>query len=136
MSGNAQINLYHTFEIEICCSCDVTFAVPRATSTRWQQTGETFCCPYGHKQHYGSNENSELKEKLKQAKKKIEFYSDSLDEVNIENGHLRHTVRAEKGAKTKLKKRIANGVCPCCKRSFTNVKRHMDTQHPEYGKGK
>lgn len=39
-----------------------------------------------------------------------------------------------KGEVTKLKKRIANGVCPCCKRSFCNLAAHMKTQHPEYTK--
>lgn len=26
----------------------------------------------------------------------------------------------------------ACGVCPCCNRSFTNVRRHMTSQHPDY----
>jgi hypothetical protein len=30
--------------------------------------------------------------------------------------------------------RIGNGVCPCCNRSFTNLRRHMTTKHPEYPK--
>ena len=29
-------------------------------------------------------------------------------------------------------KRIHKGVCPCCNRSFTNLKRHMETKHPEH----
>ena len=39
---------------------------------------------------------------------------------------------AEKGAKTKLKKRIANGVCPCCNRSFKDLHRHMTTKHSDF----
>lgn len=31
-----------------------------------------------------------------------------------------------------MKKRTANGVCPCCTRSFTNLQRHMKSQHPDY----
>jgi hypothetical protein len=33
---------------------------------------------------------------------------------------------------TKLRKRVANGVCPCCKRKFSNVVLHMRQEHPEY----
>lgn len=38
----------------------------------------------------------------------------------------------EQASKARLKKRIKNGVCPCCTRSFTNVQRHMATKHPDY----
>jgi len=41
---------------------------------------------------------------------------------------------AERSARVRLKKRIACGVCPCCKRTFTNLARHISGQHPEYGK--
>lgn len=29
-------------------------------------------------------------------------------------------------------RRIAAGVCPCCRRSFTDLARHMSSQHPDY----
>lgn len=32
----------------------------------------------------------------------------------------------------RLKKRVAAGVCPCCTRSFQNLRRHMATKHPEH----
>lgn len=28
--------------------------------------------------------------------------------------------------------RVKNGVCPCCNRSFQNLKRHMNTKHPNW----
>ncbi len=39
---------------------------------------------------------------------------------------------AQQGANTKLKKRVANGVCPCCNRTFKDLARHMAGQHPEF----
>jgi len=39
---------------------------------------------------------------------------------------------AQKGVTTRIKNRVANGVCPCCKRSFTDLRRHMETKHPKY----
>lgn len=42
--------------------------------------------------------------------------------------------RAQKGQNTRLKNRIAAGVCPCCNRSFQNVARHMAGQHPDFQK--
>lgn len=40
--------------------------------------------------------------------------------------------RAEKGAKTKLIRRAAAGVCPCCRRTFANMAEHMRKQHPKF----
>ena len=31
--------------------------------------------------------------------------------------------------------RVEHGVCPCCKRSFSALARHMATKHPEYADG-
>ena len=39
---------------------------------------------------------------------------------------------AQKGVTTKLKKRIAHGLCPCCRRTFENLQDHMAHLHPEY----
>jgi hypothetical protein len=27
---------------------------------------------------------------------------------------------------------VANGVCPCCNRTFQNLARHMAGKHPDY----
>ena len=37
-----------------------------------------------------------------------------------------------KGQVTRIKKRVANGVCPCCNRTFKDLAAHMSTQHPDY----
>jgi hypothetical protein len=39
---------------------------------------------------------------------------------------------AQKGATTRAKKRHAAAVCPCCNRSFVQLRRHMENKHPGY----
>jgi hypothetical protein len=44
---------------------------------------------------------------------------------------------AQRGQTTKARnqlERVGNGVCPCCTRSFTNLRRHMATKHPGFKK--
>ncbi len=36
---------------------------------------------------------------------------------------------------TKVKKRAANGVCPCCNRTFSDLARHMKAKHPDFAEG-
>lgn len=48
---------------------------------------------------------------------------------------LDYQERAVKAAGTrasKLKLRAANGVCPCCNRTFKQLAAHMSSQHPKY----
>ena len=134
--GEAQVRIIHDYTVIDCCNCKMLFAVPEEIDNRWLKTGSTFYCPQGHPQHYTKSENQKLKKQLDLAKKKLERTERELAWAETAKQNLRNTIRAEKGAKTKLKKRIANGVCPCCKRSFANVKRHMDGQHPGYGNKK
>ena len=48
------------------------------------------------------------------------------------------TIRVLKGHRTRLKRRLANGVCPVpgCKRSFSDhaMVRHLATVHPDFTK--
>jgi uncharacterized protein (UPF0212 family) len=48
---------------------------------------------------------------------------------------LREERKATRTLKTQLKKvhvRVGHGVCPCCNRSFAQLRRHMAAKHPEY----
>lgn len=46
--------------------------------------------------------------------------------------NLEAALNKEQASKARLKKRVKNGVCPCCTRSFTNLRRHISTKHPDY----
>ena len=56
-------------------------------------------------------------------------------DVRCRNATLRRRLSATKGVVTRTNNRISNGVCPCCTRSFQNLKRHMTSQHPGYKVG-
>lgn len=113
------IAIEESFEIEHCCSCGVAFALPARFMLVLRQTHQSFYCPNGHSQSYtGKSEAERLKEQL-QAEQRA--HAETIDRRYV----------AEREA-AKLKKRIGNGVCPCCTRNFTNLQRHMKTQHPNF----
>jgi DNA repair exonuclease SbcCD ATPase subunit len=43
---------------------------------------------------------------------------------------------AQKAQTTKARKRAAAALCPCCNRSFVQLRRHMETKHPGYDPAK
>lgn len=117
----------------ICCyKCHMLFAVPAHAHERWRDTGEYFWCPNGHSQHYTTSTVQKLRNELDQMKRAKEWHeARSRDEREARERTERRLV-AQRGASTRLRNRIKNGVCPCCTRTFVNVARHMATRHPEF----
>lgn len=117
--------------VDECCVCGVRFAWPedlreKKLTERQDPTRNGFFCPNGHSQHFsGKPEADLLRERLQVEKENAAFW-------RTESQRVARQAAAARGVTTKLKRRIANGVCPCCKRSFANVARHMASQHPEY----
>ena len=44
----------------------------------------------------------------------------------------RHRANGYKGHATRISKRVKNGVCICCNRTFADLARHMATKHPTF----
>jgi hypothetical protein len=55
-----------------------------------------------------------------------------LDQMRADRNQAKRSLAAQKGVTTRIKRRVANGVCPCCKRTFQDLARHMAGQHPRY----
>lgn len=109
-----------------CSECGVLFAIGSRFMEERRADHETFYCPNGHTQYYPQKSEAEmLRQQLKWAESSAQSWRDQAETAE-------HRRRAEKAAKTRLKNRIANGACPCCRRSFTDLARHMATQHPNY----
>lgn len=116
-----------TLAIEECCNCHIAFAMPAEFMQQARGAGPkvTFYCPRGHAQHYTVSEVQRLKDRLERAEARASAARDQADAAE-------RSRRAYKGELTKVRKRIGNGVCPCCNRHFANVERHMAGQHPGY----
>lgn len=112
---------------ETCCNCGTPFAIESALLAAFKKDhARSFTCPNGHSQHYIGQTEAE-RERARAVR---------AEEVAAQNRRLYEGERLEserlRKVQGKLKKRIANGVCPCCHRSFIALKRHMDTKHPDY----
>jgi len=114
-------------ETETCSNCGIVFAMPVDYQRRRRKDHKSFYCPAGHGQHYtGATEEQKLKRELERRESEL---TDARDRAN------RLMAERDAAAKThrKMRTRVANGVCPCCNRSFENLRNHMKSQHAEYG---
>jgi hypothetical protein len=106
----------------VTCWCGMTHGVPqelRDYQVREHRDGRDFSvyCPLGHAYHpSGKAQYLIERERAEVLDARLTATEDQLAAANLD--------------RKRLAKRARNGVCPCCHRSFANVKRHMDSQHP------
>ena len=116
-----------TIEAHQCGQCSIWFGVPSNFLGERRRDGKTFYCPLGHARVYRVTDIQGLQKKLDRER---EYARQQTENFKAE----RRSHIATKGKLTKTKNRIAKGVCPCCNRSFTQLERHIATQHPEFSK--
>jgi len=120
--------------IETCCheGCGVTFAITSGLYDLRKRDGKSFFCPNGHGQFFTNNDAKKF-EDMKAARARAEsdakYYREEAESKS-------RSLNTTKGHITRMKNRIANGVCPCCNRSFEDLHAHMKTKHPKYSETK
>lgn len=118
-----------------CWRCKCEYALPVALYQAAKASERiNFYCPYGHEAHYPAGETNEDKlrrERDRLAQRLVEK-DDAIKFQREQREKAERQLSATKGVVTKIKKRVGNGVCPCCNRSFHNVARHMQSEHPEW----
>lgn len=121
---------------EDCCNCGITFGMPKDFQQHKIANKTSFYCPNGHAQSYVGQTDSQKAREAEAKALRLERDRDYWmgEERKEREGRVaaEHRERAQKAAKTRLKNRVAKGVCPCCKRHFANVQKHIEGQHPDF----
>lgn len=123
-----------TLTVINCGECGGIYAINERYRQGQEQVGGSWHCPYcecGWGYAHNS-ENERLKRDLQLKEAELTRQLQRLDQTKAALRETESRRRAEKGAKTKLKKRAASGICPCCNRYFVEVHKHMLSQHPEF----
>ena len=134
MGSNLAFHTELDFYVVNCGCCGGVYAILERVRLQKEREGKSWTCPYcatgwGYQ---GNGTNAELKRQLKQAERDLQSQKKRTEWAKEEARHAESRRRGEKAAKTRIQNRIANGVCPCCQRSFKNLHRHMQNKHPDY----
>lgn len=109
-----------------CGGCGIPFFVPTKWNRAKVENHGSFHCPNGCNRVYtGKTKAEKLAEELEQEKQRRIKEGQELQDKWLD----------ALGEKTKLEKklkRVSNGVCPCCNRTFQNLHQHMKKQHPDH----
>ncbi len=124
----SELNINTTYTTIDCPNCGILFAITQELEERRRGDGKSFYCPNGHSMSY----HGSTSEKLKKERDRSANLVARLDQERARRDAAERSRAAVKGQLTKVKKRVANGVCPCCNRSFSDLADHMATKHPDY----
>lgn len=121
------------------CWCSIRLAVPRELKVFQDgehDRGKEFAifCPLGHKfVPAGKSAVDVLEQRLSDAERSIDYHRNEAKRARDRATLERRRTAAAKGQLTRMRNRVARGVCPDgkCHRSFTNLHDHVATMHPE-----
>jgi|HubBroStandDraft_2_1064218.scaffolds.fasta_scaffold82583_2 hypothetical protein len=123
--GNVTIRGQQTLTCLSCWVCGIEFAMPHIIERKRAEDGKAFFCPNGDKISYGPSLLDRERSRLLRMEAQLTHERDQREAAE-------RSAAAYRGQVTKIKRRVGNGVCPCCKRSFANLARHMEGQHPGF----
>ena len=127
------MNEFVRLETMVCGECGVMYAMPSTLRAERLRDRKTFYCPNGHPRVFcGETEEARLRRAL-ESERRARERSDELRSAALkEADHNAIEWRKSKTRLRNLRERVKHGVCPCCKRSFAQLARHMEMMHPEY----
>lgn len=119
-----------------CCGCYRRFEVESDWNRSRENYRDSVTCPY-------------CTTKLIPTEWEVDRLKRVCDSLESENARLRQEneqadrraveslrrLSAIRGVNTRLRRRIANGGCPCCQRTFGDLAAHMATKHEGYSDG-
>lgn len=128
-----------TLAIINCANCSILFGIPKHYQQARREDHAAFHCPNGHSNVYRADENDRLRRELARAESEAQhqkmmrgFAEERAEGARKQADRERMGRLGERSAKVKLQKRINNGMCPCCRRSFRGLAEHMRKMHPEF----
>ena len=108
-------------EAHDCPDCGVVYGITEDYRARRCVDGEAWYCPNGH--HIVSN-NTTIEQNHELREKNLDLRA-RLDQAEAD-------AAAKKREVARMKRRAKNGLCPCCRRHFMNVQRHISNKHPDF----
>lgn len=119
---------------ETCCACGVLFAITSDLKDELLKTKRIFYCPNGHQQNYmGESDRDKavrLERELEATERRALRIESELDQANAYGARVEKARRKLEREQAATLRRVTNGVCTECHRTFKQVAAHMQRKHP------
>lgn len=118
------------FLVTDCAQCAVVFAIPENLYDRRRADKKSFYCPNGHSMVFGENDADRERKRAEALERRLASRNEDMRAAYADLIVTKKKLAATKGQLTKTKKRAVAGLCPCCSRSFVDIRRHIANKHP------
>lgn len=109
-----------------CGKCGIVFGMEENYYQKRLEDHAVWYCPSGHTRCFGGETEAERERRRREH---AEARHAREQELRI---RTERRLIAQRAATTRLKRRVAAGVCPCCNRTFQSLARHMQQRHPDF----
>ncbi len=116
-----------------CGECGGSYAINERYRQQCADHGRAWTCPYC-RCSWGYSGNGALQKAQKELEAERARKQAALERANQAEEAKRIAEAMEQRHKaelSRLKKRAAAGVCPCCNRTFKQLAAHMKNKHPD-----
>jgi len=122
------------------CKCEVWLPTPLYKAAK-HSSRIVFFCPYGHEAVFSEEETEvdklrrerdRLKQDAARLNDEIEWQRKAKETAREEAKYERARANGYKGHATRITRRAKAGMCPCCRRTFSNMADHMRKEHPTF----
>jgi hypothetical protein len=115
--------------------CGIVYGIPKHFADALRRKGGHYWCPNGHQLSWDETDLDREKKRREAAERRAKNYEQQADWERDRAERERRTAIALRGHLTRIRNRIAAGVCPVpgCRRSgFTQIMRHLASKHPDW----
>lgn len=118
------------YEVDLCRTCGTAYMAPKIVQDERRAEGGYAFCSNGHQ--WGWRPEGTEREKLRRERDSLKQQMARVEDEKREAlAAAAKEVTAAKAEAAKIKKRALGAMCPCCNRHFSQLERHMKTQHPD-----
>jgi|SRR5882724_2644917 len=126
------LTLTETIEPIHCAECSILFAVPSRFNKARREDHNRFYCPSGHINIYrGESEAEKMRRERDVAIQRVAQRDDEIKKQRLMREIAERQAAAARGQVTKIKKRVGAGMCPHCRRTFSQLATHVEMMHPQ-----
>ena len=122
------LNYTATVIITNCCTCGGPVALTDSQERALRKSHASFYCAIGHPMSFTAKSDAD---KLADAQREIVAARARLDQEKARAAAEAKRADEAERKTARVKKRAISGTCPCCKRSFAQLRQHMRSKHPE-----
>lgn len=132
---NQRYETWVTLVVWECPTCGIVYGIPDSFAKALREVGGSYWCPNGHVLRWTETAADRERKRAEAAERSLRAERDTSQRWKDNANRERRSAIAYKGHLTRMRNRVANGVCPVpgCKRSgFKQVMSHIATQHPDW----